>query len=47
MLGLTAWILGPTGVGFHVDGFWAAVLGGIIISIVGWGLDRVWPESDE
>ncbi|TQL66707.1 putative membrane protein [Nocardioides albertanoniae] len=47
MLGLTAWILGPTGVGFHVDGFWAAVLGGIIISIVGWGLDRVWPEGDE
>ena len=47
MLGLTAWILGPTGVGFHVDGFWAAVLGGIIISIVDWGLDRVWPESDE
>ena len=47
MLGLTAWILGPTGVGFHVDGFWAAVLGGIVISIVGWGLDRVWPDSDE
>ena len=46
MLGLTAWILGPTGVGFPVDGFWAAVLGGIIISIVGWGVDRVWPESD-
>ncbi|NGN95941.1 phage holin family protein [Nocardioides sp. KC13] len=47
MLGLTAWILGPTGVGFHVDGFWAAVLGGIIISIVGWGIDRVWPDSDD
>lgn len=45
MLGLTAWILGPTEVGFHVEGFWAAVLGGIIISIVGWALDRVWPES--
>lgn len=47
MLGLTAWILGPTGVGFHVDGFWAAVLGGIIISIVGWAVDRVWPDSDD
>jgi putative membrane protein len=47
MLGLTAWILGPTEVGFHVDGFWAAVLGGIVISIVGWGLDRVWPDGDE
>ncbi|MEU0312767.1 phage holin family protein [Nocardioides sp. NPDC006273] len=45
MLGLTAWILGPTEIGFHVDGFWAAVLGGIIISIVGWALDRLWPES--
>ncbi|GGR46012.1 putative membrane protein [Nocardioides luteus] len=46
MLGLTAWIL-PDSVGFHVDGFWAAVLGGIIISIVGWAVDRVWPDSDD
>ncbi|MEX0426028.1 phage holin family protein [Nocardioides sp. DS6] len=35
MLGLTAWILSGTDVGFHVDGFWAAVLGGLIIAVVG------------
>jgi len=35
MLGLTAWILSGTDVGFHVDGFWAAVLGGLIVAVVG------------
>lgn len=32
MLGLVALLL-P---GFHIDGFWSAVLGAIIVSIVGW-----------
>lgn len=43
MLGLTAWIL-PDDVGFHVDGFWAAVLGGIVISVMNWFLDFAWPS---
>ncbi|MBO0842419.1 MAG: phage holin family protein [Nocardioides sp.] len=47
MLGLTAWILGFTSIGFHVDGFWAAVLGGIIIAIVGWLVHRVMPDGDD
>lgn len=47
MLGLTAWILGFTPIEFHVDGFWAAVLGGIIIAIVGWLVHRVLPDGDE
>jgi len=34
MLLLTSWIAGQLGVPFHVDGFWTAVLGGIILSIV-------------
>jgi putative membrane protein len=34
MLLLTSWICGKLGVGFHVDGFWTAVLGGLILSIV-------------
>jgi len=35
MLGLTALILGPTAIGFHVDGFWAAVWGGLVFAIAG------------
>jgi putative membrane protein len=34
MLMLTAWIAGLLGIGFHVDGFWAALLGSIIITLV-------------
>lgn len=32
MLGLVAWIL-P---GFHIQGFWTAVLGAIVVGITGW-----------
>ena len=34
LLLLTEWITGKFGVAFHVDGFWWAVLGSIVISIV-------------
>lgn len=34
MLMLTSWISGQLGLGFHVDGFWSAVFGSIIISVV-------------
>jgi putative membrane protein len=34
MLMLTSWISGEFGLGFHVDGFWTALGGSIIISIV-------------
>jgi putative membrane protein len=34
MLMLTSWICTQLGVGFHVDGFWTALLGGVILSIV-------------
>ncbi len=34
MLLLTGWVSGLLGLGFHVEGFWAAFLGGLIISIV-------------
>lgn len=47
MLGLTAWILGFTSIEFHVDGFWAAVLGGIIIAVVGWVVHRLMPDGDD
>jgi len=40
LLGLTSWIAGRLEIGFHVDGFGAAVLGSIVISIVSWLLNR-------
>lgn len=40
MLGLTAWIAGKFDLGFHVDGFIAAFLGALVISIVSTVLSR-------
>ena len=37
MLMLTAWIAGGVGIGFHVDGFWNALWGSIVITLVNWG----------
>ena len=34
MLMLTSWIAGVVGLGWHVDGFWTAVGGAIVVSIV-------------
>ena len=34
MLLLTAWIADLVGIGFHVDGFWNALVGSIIITLV-------------
>ena len=34
MLLLTAWVSGQLDLGFYVDGFWDAFVGGLIISIV-------------
>jgi putative membrane protein len=34
MLMLTGWIAGKADLGFHVDGFWAALLGSIVITLV-------------
>ncbi|MFW6033581.1 MAG: phage holin family protein [bacterium] len=39
MLWLTGWIAGQLDVAFTVDGFWAAVLGGLVISFVSWLLN--------
>lgn len=46
MLMLTAWIAGVVGVGFHVDGFWAALLGSIVITVVNWVLDATVLKDD-
>ncbi|MGA5729799.1 phage holin family protein [Streptomyces seoulensis] len=46
MLLLTSWVCGQLDVGFHGDGFWTAVLGGLIISVVSWALNLVLPDED-
>jgi len=42
MLGLTAW----TTDNLEVDGFWPAVLGALVISVVSWGLSVFVPDDD-
>jgi putative membrane protein len=39
MLLLTEWLAGLFDIGFHVDGFWTAVGGSIVITIVTWGVN--------
>ncbi|MFJ6905681.1 phage holin family protein [Streptomyces griseoluteus] len=46
MLLLTSWVCGQLNLSFHVEGFWTAVLGGLIISIVSWALNLVLPDED-
>ncbi|MEU1404235.1 phage holin family protein [Streptomyces sp. NPDC005728] len=46
MLLLTSWVCGKLDLSFHVEGFWTAVLGGLIISIVSWALHLVLPDED-
>ena len=46
MLMLTSWIADQLDVGFHVDGFWTAVVGGIVIALVSWGVTLLLPDAD-
>jgi putative membrane protein len=46
MLLLTSWLADKIDLSFHVEGFWTAVLGGLIISIVSWALHLVLPDAD-
>ncbi|HET9840414.1 MAG TPA: phage holin family protein, partial [Nocardioides sp.] len=46
MLMLTAWIAGGLGIGFHVEGFWNALAGSIIITIVNWGTASLLKDDD-
>jgi putative membrane protein len=38
MLGMTSWIAGRLAIPFSVDGFAAALLGAVVISVVSWAL---------
>ena len=44
LLLLTSWIAGQLHVPFHVEGFMAALIGGIVIAVVSWILDLVLPD---
>ncbi|GHD85103.1 phage holin family protein [Streptomyces naganishii] len=46
MLLLTSWVCGKLHLSFHVEGFWTAVLGGLIISVVSWALHMILPDED-
>ena len=43
MLLLTSWLSGELGLGFHVTGFWTAVVGAVIVAVTTWMLELVLP----
>ncbi|MFD7015159.1 phage holin family protein [Streptomyces sp. NPDC059928] len=47
MLLLTSWLADKLNLSFHVEGFWAAVVGGLIISIVSWAMHIVLPDDKD
>lgn len=47
MLLLASWLAGELGVGFSVDGFWPALWGGLIISMVSAALSMLLADDRE
>ena len=45
VLKLTSWLAGRLDVGFHVEGFWPAVGGAVIVTVVTWIVDGLLGES--
>jgi putative membrane protein len=43
----TSWLAGVFGLGWHVDGFWTALWGSIVISIVSFILNAFLPDKKE
>ena len=43
MLMLTSWLAGKLDLGFHVEGFWTAVLGAIVVAVATWVLELLLP----
>ncbi len=46
MLLLTARLADAFDIGFTVDGFWTAVVGSLVITVVGWGVRTALPSGD-
>ncbi|MEW1719665.1 phage holin family protein [Streptomyces sp. NPDC093109] len=47
MLLLTSWLADKLSLSFHVEGFWTAVLGGLVISVVSWAMNVVLPDDND
>ena len=47
MLLLTSWLASRLGIGWSVDGFWTALLGSIIVSIVSFVLNAFLPDRNQ
>lgn len=47
MLMLTSWVAGKLHLAFHVDGFWTALVGGVIVSIVAWAMHVILPDDED
>ncbi len=47
LLLLTSWIADQLNLPFHVDGFWAAFWGAIIVGLVGWAINLVIPDRNQ
>ncbi|GAA3053946.1 hypothetical protein GCM10020000_39910 [Streptomyces olivoverticillatus] len=47
MLLLTSWVAGKLHLAFHVTGFWSALVGGVIISIVAWAMHVILPDEQD
>ncbi|MFE3601521.1 phage holin family protein [Streptomyces sp. NPDC059096] len=47
MLLLTSWFADKLSLSFHVEGFWTAVLGGLVISVVSWALNVALPDDND
>jgi putative membrane protein len=45
LLKLTSWLADKLDIGFHVTGFWPAIWGAIVITVVTWIVDGVIGES--
>jgi putative membrane protein len=42
---LTSWIAGKIGLPFHVQGFWTAILGALIVGVISWVINAVVPDK--
>jgi putative membrane protein len=47
MLLLTSVVSNKLNLNFHVSGFWAAFVGGLIVSIVAWAMHLILPDEDD
>ncbi|GHB65756.1 hypothetical protein GCM10010347_39680 [Streptomyces cirratus] len=45
MLLLTSWLAKQFDLSFHVEGFWTAITGGLIISVVSWAVNLALPDK--